>query len=109
MRGWGATQLPDSQQAAAAFKFLAPNIHEHRSVTGPIFTLDAIRVKWSSQPKKAKSLPSVSPWPLAAFGVTRSLADRAGSAGHGEKKESLLNVSVKSNRLRQSTSRCTWG
>jgi hypothetical protein len=66
-------------------------------------SLDAIRVKWSSQPKKAKSLPCVPPGPLAAPGVTRSLADSAGSAGHGEKKESLLDVSVKSDRLRQST------
>jgi hypothetical protein len=37
MLGWGATQLPDSQQAAAGFKFLAPEIHEHRSAAAPYF------------------------------------------------------------------------
>jgi len=59
------------------------------SATAPTFSFTPIGVshsakRWSPHPKKRKSLPCVSPWPRAATGVTHSLADSAGSAGHGE-------------------------
>jgi len=89
MRGW-EPQFPDSRQVTARFEFLSPGIHEHPSSghgvhnSFPLFRVTHSAHKWGPHPKKEKASLCASPRPLAAYGVAPSLADRAGSDGHGE-------------------------
>jgi len=81
-------QLPDSQQAAARIKSSAPKFHQHRGGVPPFHihpnTGGGLREKVESAPEKRKKHPLRIALALATYGVTRSLADSAGSAGYGE-------------------------